>query len=590
MDYLVPGNNRPLNRLEMPQPKQDDTNKLTLVVKGGIELSASRSVLSAASAFISALLDSNTRETKEGIIRLEHITDTVMTDVLDFMHFGLVEITSTNVRDLIKAADHLHLPSLKTTAGRFLEQKLSISNCIFTYYFAERYHCEGLAVSARKFITANFSSVAESEDFLNLESKQVEQWISSDDIVVTKEDDVLKIMLNWIEHCKNERKEKLEDLLRHVRLTFVTRDYLKNDVVTNHLVKEDSACLNLVRGAVKGINGASDDDVQQPPRKVFSKEAIFVHGRKITFCYLPTEDKWYELPGPWCERMQQVISCQNKLYVVSGSPASDFSAVEKYDPSHNRWTSSDWALSKPAHPERSSKLVALGDQIYSVDDQITRREVSIEKFDVESNSWELLWTLPFLVLGACVVAMDNYLYVISGSWERQGSQNGQPSKCAGRFDTVENKWEEIANVQEARCFACGVAAHGKIFLAGGSILGNGIKFFQTCEVYDASTNEWQFIASLRSPRTSASMVCIEGTLYVVGGIHGDFKHLKPALSVESYDFEKNKWKKKSKIPAKKLLPGKNSTVRFKACSQRVFEELINKPTETTSKGAYSRLF
>lgn len=581
-----------MNLLDMPQPKQDDSNELTLVVKDRIEFRASRNVLSAASPFFSALLDSDTKETKEGIIRLEHITDTVMRDVLEFMQSGNVEITSTNVRDLIEAADNLLLPSLKTTAGRFLEQKLSISNCIFTYYFAERYQCEELVASARKFIAANFASVAKSADFLNLESQQVEQWISSDDIIVAKEDDVLKILLNWIEHSKSERKGKLEYLLRHVRLAFVTRDYLKNDVVTNHLVKENSACLNLVRDAVKGVHSATDNDVQQPPRKVFAKEAIFVHGGKITFCYLPTEHKWYELPGPWCERKQQMISCQNELYIVPGSPASDFSAVERYDPSSNRWVSSDWELSKPAYPERLSKLVALGDEIYSVDNQLARREVSVEKFDVESNSWKSLWTLPFLVLGACVVAMDNYLYVISGSWERQGNQN-QASKCAGRFDTVENKWEEIADVQEARCSACGVAAHGKIFIAGGLTFGNGHvlnpPLFQTSEVYDASTNEWQYIASLKAPRINASMLCIEGTLYVVGGVH-DFGHTLPALSVECYDFEKNKWKKKTKIPAKKLLPRKKTTVKFKACSQRVFEELINKPTEPTSKKAYSRFF
>lgn len=570
----------------MPQPEQDDSNELTLVVKDRKEFRASRNVLSAASPFISALLDSDTRETKEGIIRLEHISETVMRDVLEFMHSGSVNITPTNARDLIEAADHLLLPSLKTTAGRFLGQKLTISNCIFTYYFAERYHCEELVANARKFISSNFASVAESGDFLNLESQQVEQWISSDDIFVTQEDDVLKIVLKWIEHSKSERKGKLEDLLRHVRLAFVTRDYLKKDVVTNHLVRENSSCLNLVKTALKGIHYSSDNGIQQPPRNVFAKEAIFVHGGTKAFCYLPAEDTWHELPGPWCERKQQMISFQDKLYVVQASPSSEFSAVERYDPSFNRWGSLDWKLSKPA---TSLKLVVLGSEIYSVDNLTSTREVSVEKFNVESNAWERgLSTLPFQVLGACVVAMDNYLYVISGRWERQESQTHgfKASNSAGRYDTVENRWEQIAEVQEARWDACGVAAHGKIFIAGGAILP---QFIHTCEVYDASTNEWQFIASLRSPRTRASMLCIEGTLYVVGGVH-NFGRFSFPLSIEYYDFEKNKWKKKTKVPANKLLSRNKNSVKLKACVQRVFEELISKPTLPASKGAYSRFF
>lgn len=337
----------------------------------------------------------------------------------------------------------------------------------------------------------------------------------------------------------------------------------------------------------------TNDRAQQSPSEAFAKDAIFVHGGKATFCYLPSEDKWYKMPGPCYEhkssKAYQMISWQDKLHVVkrSSSDQRDFH-VERYDPLVNGWVSLDWN----SFGVRSTQLVVLGDEIYAVHNQITTLEVSIKKFDVESNSMEhILETLPFRVLGigACIVAMDKCLYVISGGWERQESQNFgfQASKYAGRFDTVENKWEEIASMQDPRFSACGVNAHGKIFIAGGfNFRRNDHVLIQTCEVYDASTNEWQFIASLKAPRLDASMLCIEGTLYVVGGVH-DFKHSVPALAIERYDMEKNKWKKKTKTPAKNSLPWKKSRVMFKACAQRVFEEVIN---TSTSNGDYSRLF
>lgn len=68
------------DRLETPQKDSDD---VTLVVKDGEEFRANRKLLSKASPFFSALLNIEMRENKEGIIRLEHITSTVMRDVIE---------------------------------------------------------------------------------------------------------------------------------------------------------------------------------------------------------------------------------------------------------------------------------------------------------------------------------------------------------------------------------------------------------------------------------------------------------------------------------------------------------------------------
>ncbi|KAL9950820.1 hypothetical protein ACROYT_G043384 [Oculina patagonica] len=119
------------------------------------------------------------------------------------------------------------------------------SNCISTFYFAEKYQCDELIANSKKFIHANFASVAEMDEFLNLEAKDVERWISSDEISVAVEADVFKIISKWVEQNKSERKAAFEELFRHVRLAFLSRDYLL-DVVTNELVREHSACLSLI--------------------------------------------------------------------------------------------------------------------------------------------------------------------------------------------------------------------------------------------------------------------------------------------------------------------------------------------------------
>ncbi|KAJ7358813.1 hypothetical protein OS493_021600 [Desmophyllum pertusum] len=166
---------------------------------------------------------------------------------------------------------------------------------------------------------------------------------------------------------------------------------------------------------------------------------------------------------------------------------------------------------------------------------------TISRYNVELCSWEtVLSSHQGCREECCVVTAGNHLYVFGGKPPRD-SQYSQYVTKAERFDTVENKWEEIADMQQARGCACGVATQGKIFVAGRN---------KTCEMYNVSTNEWQLIGSLNYWREYGSMVCLNGTLYVLGGTRDCYNKL---LTVEYYDGTKDKWMKKTTIPVKKDL-------------------------------------
>ena len=145
-------------RLNM-QRRQDHLCDITLMTKDGKEFKAHRNVLSAASPFFSKLLESNMKENREGIVRFEDISATVMEDVLEFIYTGSAEVTQENSKDLIATANYLLISGLKKLSGRFLEQQMSTSNCISTFYFAEMNQCDELITNTRKFIHANFASV-----------------------------------------------------------------------------------------------------------------------------------------------------------------------------------------------------------------------------------------------------------------------------------------------------------------------------------------------------------------------------------------------------------------------------------------------
>ena len=546
-----------VKRLNMLR-RQDHLCDITLVTKDNKEFKAHKNVLSAASPFFFKLLQSDMKENREGIVRFEEISGAVMEDVLEFIYTGSVEVTQENCKDLIAAANYLLIQSLKTVSERFLERHMSESNCISTFYFAEMYQCDELITNTRKFIHANFASVAEMDEFLNLEAKEVERWISSDEISVAIEADVFRIVLKWIEQDKSERKASFEQLFRHVRLAFLSRDFLL-DVVTNEFVLENSDCYKLMSKAMNMPGFSSEENFPQSPRQGLETRAIVACGGKYTLCYLPEKDEWKRLADGLSERDErsQVINYRDQLFAFSSGVKA-----ERYDPVFDCWSTLDH-MKLPR--EHLAKVVVVRGEIYSIEIDTSSKQSTIKRLNAERFSWQtVLSSHEGCRKNSCVVAAGNHLYVCGGRLDNDFLTKAE------RFDTVENKWEEIANMQQARGYACGVATEGKIFVAGGTIDWESV--LKTCEMYNISTNEWQFIGSLKVHREDGRMMCLKGTLYVLGGTD---IYDRTELSVECYDPTEDKWIEKTTIPVKIISKDKVNE-SFTGCVLKLSKGVLDK--------------
>ena len=524
---------------------QDHLCDITLMTQDDKEFKAHRDVLSSASPFFSKLLQSDMKENREGIVRFEEISGAVMEDVLEFIYTGSVEVTQGNSEDLIAAANYLLVTDLKTVSGRFLERQMSESNCISTFYFAEMYQCDELITNTRKFIHANFASVVEMNEFLNLEAKEVERWISSDKISVAVEADVFKIVLKWIEQDQSERRSSFEQLFGHVRLASLSRDFLF-DVVTNELVRENFSCLKLISDAVKLTSFTYEGDLLQSPRKGLETRAIVARGGKYTFCYLPEKDEWKRLADGLSQRnyRTKMISYRDELYAFPLDGKG-----ERYDPVVNGWCTLDLSTTS------STKVAVVRGEIYAIEVNTSMKKSTIKRYDIERCSWQtVLSCYEFCREGSCVVAAGNHLYVCGGRLGRNLLGWNHVSK-AERFDTVENKREEIANMQQERGNAFDAATKGKIFVAGGE---DWESVVETCEMFNMSTNEWQLIGSLNVPRACGSMLSLNGKLYVLGGTYYDWSEDREielridVHQVECYDPTEDKWIKKTRIPVEMI--------------------------------------
>ena len=540
------------------QRKQDYLCDITLVSKDNIEFKAHRNVLSAASPYFDKLLQSNMKENREGIVRFEEISGSVVEDVLEFIYTGTVDVTQENAEELIAAGNYLIIPGLKTASGRFLEREMSNINCISTFYLAEKYECDELITNSGRFIHENIVTVAKLDEFLLLDAKEIERWISSDEITVKEEADVFKITLDWVNHRKSERKSAFEELFGHVRLGFLSHDSLE-DVVTNELVRENSACVKLVMdAAMKMATFVDEDHLPQSPRKGQETRVIVARGGKNCFCYFPEENLWKRLPDGLKDKRvssNQMIKFRNQLFIFS-----EYDDTERYDPAFNVW--SELNLYRG-----SAKLVVLKGEIYAIEFNIYSRgdETTIKKYNVKRCKWEtLISSCEGCRENACVIAAGSHLYLFGGKIPYREVYVVK----AERFDTVKNKWEEIADMQEGRSCAFGVATENKIFVTGG--LRNGTRL-KTCEKYKISTNEWQLVANLNVPRFHGSMVCLNGKLYVLGGVNDRNQR---ELSVECFDPANGQWIQETTIPVTNTDPHQNNNT-FIASVLKLSRELLD---------------
>jgi len=553
---------------------------VTLLVKDGIAR-AHKNILSKSSTFFARMLNSYMREGIEGEVRFETLSKANLGDVLEFIYTGSVDVLSEDhAKELITIADYMLIQQLKSLGGRFLAKKLNVYNCISTYYFAKRSQCKELFSDTWNFIVRNFTAVAKTTEFLDLTAEDVEIWISCDEINVSTEEDVFKILLTWIDHDKSERKKCFQSLFKHIRLPYVTCDYLHRDIVTNDLVRGNGGCLDLVE------HTKNYDTLSVSPRKSLEIPVILVSVQKFEdrlLYYFPHDNTWCKLRDT-SPLSDQVISCHGKLYFLSKREYK----LLRYDSFSNRWTSLSYkggrdiqqlfvrnddeiyafASENPASCPECVALRSRGTEDSAVERSLCGKHVSyIMKYKPETDFWEEISSFDVGSReGICIVAKDSFIYFVGGK------RSNMPLKDADRYDLSRSKWDKIPDMQRARQWAYGAAAYERLFITDN---GRSHQEERTCEVYLETTNEWQFIASLRIPRTrQGCMMCVDGKLYVLSDYVWSVSGTRG--KIECYDPDKNEWREQTEIPIKRVM---YPWYLLNSCSMRVFKGTL--PSVTT---------
>ena len=548
---------------------------VTLDVEGRT-FAAHRCVLASSSKFFNGLFTNDMKEKSAPVVKLEGIPASVMDQLLSYLYTGEIQVSEANAEDLIVSANYLLLPRLKNIACKFIERHMTSSNCIFNYLFAEKYECNDLQSYARELIKQNFGTVGRSKEFSLLSFDHVKDLISRDDIVITAEEDIFEIILEWIGETQQERERYFAELFRHVRLNSISEHCLYTKLMCHDLVLGNEECRRILMDEMRWRALYQGQEIPpQRPRTCLEthEDAIITCGglspdglvRNLTLCYVPASKTWYQLAPTISRRCRHgFAACQGFLYAIGGKGEDTFhSSVERYDPRTNTW-------SYVASMAKKVKLVGaatLQGFLYIVGgieftvEQGRRRCDTVQKYDPTTNFWTLAAPLSSRRSSVCLVADADYLYSIGGLGDDDFLS------CLERYDPKLNTWTQLAPMSEKRGCACGVSLNEKIYVFGGTVDAFSRHASLSCEVYDINLNVWHSIASMHVPRFHASAILLRDQIFIFGGIGSESVDHHNSRMVECYDVQLNQWIAAHSMPYEETY--------FRGCSVSMFKGLLH---------------
>ena len=260
------------------------------------EFSAHRSILAANSSFFLAMFTAEMVEKDEARVTLSIVSKAAMESILEFMYTGQIQIHLANVFELLQASNFLFVDEITKACCQFLENIIDIENCFTIRTIADAFSCDGLTQTVTQYINRKFTELAKTESFLKLAIDDVVKFLSSDDIQIENEEQLLEIVKDWINDNLEVRKENLSELLKLIRLPLIS-------LPTNegNLDREELNQLTVVP-RVKDVSSAGQVGKIMARKSCRSVEVIVVAGgcnNSATLdsvcCFIPAVEKWMDL-------------------------------------------------------------------------------------------------------------------------------------------------------------------------------------------------------------------------------------------------------------------------------------------------------
>jgi len=244
-------------------------------------------------------------------------------------------------------------------------------------------------------------------------------------------------------------------------------------------------------------------------------------------------------------------------YGFSSSLGGNTNQTRLYNISTDSW-SAGAAAPLPARAEAAYGDTTHGGFLYVIGGDNSAGVLSdLQRYDPVTDTWTTLTSMPTARAGAAAAVIDDGIFVIGGRQSTSGPCSGGPYLgTVEKYDVDTNTWSTVAPLPNPRSDLAAVAHGGKIFVFGGCTgTASAPSVTNEADMYDPQTNTWTTgLASMPTPRASLVAGHSGDKVYAIGGTDG-----VSASSVnEVYDIPSNSWSTNTPIPTARQEAGVNS--------------------------------
>lgn len=479
------------------------------LMSGDVTVKAHRVVLAASCVYFDAMFGAGLAETRCAQVSLPAVPPDILTMIVDFIYTGEIMIDRVSVQPLMVAADMLQLRELVAGCGEFLRRELHPSNAIGIFRFAEDHNCTELAKDALEHAQAHWSAVAEGEELLELPLQLLIKLLSSEQLRVESESQVLFAALRWLEHDPASRRRHCFQVLQQVRLPLLGPQIL-DDAVQRVQDPSVIVALRTIKKDMKSGRGVLVP-LQAEPR-TRARRCLYLAGGSCR----ETSPDWH--------RATDTI----------------FSSCLKFDMLKGEWTE----VAPMSLARIQPGVAALGGKMYVVGgEQGSQILANGEVYDPQSNSWSVIAAMNEARCEFGLATWRGTLYALGG-WV--GADMGSTVEV---YDPTTDAWTFEGRMPQSR-FSMGVVSYdGLIYVVGGCT--HYERHVRDLLAYNPATRAWRRLAPMRVPRSQAGAAVLGDQLYVAGG---NSKHQTVLASVERYSFDEDKWYPVSKMSIARAAP------------------------------------
>ena len=492
------------------------------------EFPCAKFVMAAHSPMLRAMLTSDMAEVAKQEVRLDHIRKDIIQIILDYMYCETVSFHKDQLMDLLAASDYLQMTELKEMCLDEVPDVLESGNVIEWWKEASKMNYNSIKDHCEELMATHFKQIVQHTDFLNLDLKEMQHYVSDICSDTVQGDDIVDATLRWAGH-EEERISLIEDLLSNIQLNKCSDEGI-HDIISTYeslldkipmvykLLRKPSTSIradttNTKTDTVVIVGGKEDTECSSECWKVDQSNEIahlcdipdnglgknfsacmilqgfiITGGYRSTLCmmFIASTQLWVKLSNLIEERYAHGSICLKEvLYVLGGGvwdsqgSTSTSDSVQMMPMKKGEWNNGP----KMPLPVQHPKVTNIGDSAYILD-EITNQLLHL---DIEKQVWSQLAALSEdekCCVGVSMTSARGQLFVAGGG-----------NRICAWYQPETNTWCTGQQPLQKHRYGALAYHNNNFLLLGGNFKGGT----DEVEEYNIAEDKWS-VCSYKLPR------------------------------------------------------------------------------------------